>query len=557
MKKIILLIAPILLIFSCTKQQKKVAYQKDADYKKAESFFNANNDSAFYYFNKTAANSKDNLQIALAYNYMAIIQSQAGDYFGSNESALTALKYLSEKSPTHFDQISSCYNELTLNTITLENFDEAVNYSNLALKYATDTPSKLVILNNKALALREQKKYNEAIKIYKQILPQHKSTNTEYARALTNLTYAKWLNDKTYNPIPEFLTALKIRQSEKDKWGLNASYAHLADYYETVETKLALDYAKKMYEVAKELSSPDDLMTALQKLIKFSPATEAKSYFEVYHKLNDSLQTARNAAKNQFALIRFETEKHKADNLKLQKENTDKKYQIIKRDIIIFSVLVSVIVAIFFVYNLSKKRKQRLDAEVKKTIQDNLLKTSKKVHDVVANGLYRVMTEIENKEEIEREEILDRLDYMYQKSRDISYEVEEPENTEPNFHIQVEALLQSFNTASTKINTHGNTESLWFETSDVTRKEIEHILQELMVNMKKHSSATNVIITFEHHQNHIQITYTDDGIGIKEPVKYNNGLTNTGNRIEYINGKITFDTKVEKGLKIVISFPVS
>ena len=39
-------------------------------------------------------------------------------------------------------------------------------------------------------------------------------------------------------------------------------------------------------------------------------------------------------------------------------------------------------------------------------------------------------------------------------------------------------------------------------------------------------------------------------------LKFKNGLTNTGNRINAINGTITFDTKIEKGLKIDIAFPI-
>src|SRR5690606_4084000 len=90
-----------------------------------------------------------------------------------------------------------------------------------------------------------------------------------------------------------------------------------------------LFYAYKMYEVANKLNSANDRLTALKKLIMLGPSKTAKPHFEVYQKLNDSLQTARNAAKNQFAIIRYETEKHKADNLQLLQENTVKKHQML------------------------------------------------------------------------------------------------------------------------------------------------------------------------------------------------------------------------------------
>ena len=71
------------------------------------------------------------------------------------------------------------------------------------------------------------------------------------------------------------------------------------------------------------------------------------------------------------------------------------------------------------------------------------------------------------------------------------------------------------------------------------------------------SQASDVVIRFEQAQEKINIHYTDNGVGIFGKVQPNNGLTNTGTRIEAIGGTIIFDTKVEKGLKIQISFPVS
>lgn len=47
-----------------------------------------------------------------------------------------------------------------------------------------------------------------------------------------------------------------------------------------------------------------------------------------------------------------------------------------------------------------------------------------KVHDVVANGIHRVMTKLENQEHIDKETMLDDLEIVYEKSRDISYDHE-------------------------------------------------------------------------------------------------------------------------------------
>jgi signal transduction histidine kinase len=82
------------------------------------------------------------------------------------------------------------------------------------------------------------------------------------------------------------------------------------------------------------------------------------------------------------------------------------------------------------------------------------------------------------------------------------------------------------------------------------------VLQELLVNMKKHSKAQNVVIRFEQTGKQMTIQYTDDGVGMPSGNNFGNGLTNTGTRIQGLNGAITFDNGAVKGTKILISFPI-
>lgn len=524
------------------------------DFDKAESFMHKNNDSAFYYFSKLVANSKDSLQIAMSYNYLYIIQFEAGDYFGGQENLLTSLRFLDENNPKYFDCLSSNYNGLGLSGQYLKNYDDAIKYYDAAIKFSTNNDHKLVISNNEGLVYRGKKDYPKAIKIYKEILYKNPKNKIEYARKLTNFAFTKWLQNPAYNAEPELLEAMYIREKENSDWGRNSSYSHLSDYYTGKQPAVALDYAKKMYQVATKIKSPNDRLEALHKLIKLSPQAEIRNYFNIYEALADSLQSARNAAKNQFALIRYESDKNKTDNLNLQKENAEKRHQITIRELLLLGALLFLFSVSFIAFLWYKKRKLKIESAAQNAIQDSQLKTSKKVHDVVANGLYRIMTEIENRDDIDKDHILDKIDDLYEKSRDISYE--KPELAGQNFHEKISALLTSFATESTKILIVGNTAELWEKVNTGVKYEVEHILQELMVNMRKHSEASNVLVKFEHKENQINIYYTDNGIGMSEGTTLKNGLRNTGNRMDGIHGEITFDTKIEKGLKIQLSFPV-
>lgn len=536
-------------LFACNSKSSIISVEREPDFEKAESFLYHRNDSAFYYFNKVVSNSKDSLQIAMSYNGMGVILSDAGDYFGSQENLLLSLSYLDEQQEKHHYCLSSDYNELGTTSLNLKNYDAAIDYYDRALKFALNEEFKLMFLNNKAVVYQKTQDFARAIAIYDSILGKGKKDEKAYAMVLSNRARTRWLQDSGYRAAPELKEALQIRINQDDYWGQNASYAHLSDYYASSHPDSALLYADKMYAVARYLNSPGDEIEALQKLILLGPSQNIRQYYKRYQYLNDSIQTARNTAKNQFALIRYDVEKNKIENLKLQKENADKKVQIIQQRLMIYGAAAAMILGVFLVVVWNRKRKQQMAWK----IHEHKLKTSQKVHDVVANGLYRIMTEIEH-QPIEKEHLLDKIEDMYERSRDISYE--QPEITSTDFQAEIAWLLKAFNTDTTRVVTAGNDKGLWEKVDSNVKKEVKYILQELMVNMKKHSRASYVAIRFEQSGNQVKIQYTDNGVGLPPAYSLGNGLTNTGNRIKNINGEITF-TNINKGLKIQVSFPIA
>lgn len=76
-----------------------------------------------------------------------------------------------------------------------------------------------------------------------------------------------------------------------------------------------------------------------------------------------------------------------------------------------------------------------------------------------------------------------------------------------------------------------------------------------MVNMKKHSGATLVGVRFENSVNQVVISYNDNGVGMAASrFAFKNGLSNVENRINSINGTITFESDHGKGLKVSIQY---
>lgn len=551
----IIAILVLIFIYSCSDQNSSKKKIDNPYYDIAFEYQdNGKSDSAFLYFYKAKdlfLQQKNDLGAAKCFTNLAIIQETKGDYFGSQETALSALTYLHPKDSTQHIYLSINNNTLGITASKLKDYKKALDFYTEAIKYTTNEEDKIIYLNNLANNYSKEKDYSRALSLFIHISKTENDSGINYARTVTNLAKTKWLQNPNYNPVPELQKAMNIRSKENDKWGLNSSYSHLSDYYSTVNSDSALFFGRKMYETAKEIQSPDDQAEALQKLISLENSENSKRYFKVYQKLNDSLQTTRNQAKNQFAVIRYETEKNKADFLNSRAESTQRQNLIIKQ---YFALGFSLII-IAGLYFYLKKRQKTLHQEKLLEVKNTELKYSKKVHDRVANRIYQIMSQVENTEMLDRNALLFGLENIYEISRDISYDNKRI-NENQNFFEQLDNMLVSYSSKTLQIIFNGNNENLWQGVNFQIKTEIYLVLQEMMTNMKKHSRATIVFLKFVKEDKHINISYTDNGIGIKDHSP-KNGLQNMENRINSIYGKINFDTETNNLLKINISFPLS
>lgn len=536
----------LIILFSCRRESNRESSHKNPNYEKAKQFRIANKpDSAFYYYNLAKSDytaNNDSLGAAKSLVNMAMLQTTSGDFYGSIESSLEANSLLkNEKDSITRSTLATNYNNMAMASNSLKEYEKAFELFKKALRYVDNKEDEYLCYNNISDVLISQKNIKLAKKYLQNAILAKDSIN--YSRALNNFAKAKYLDDKNYNPLPELYKALVIRETQQDNWGKNASYATLSDYFAEKDKIKALFFAKKMLQTASNIKSPDDKKEALLRIIYLDPVNYLNN-FQKFNSVNDSIQTARNKAKNQFALIRFDVEKMKTDI-------AEGRNQLLIKNILVAALIIAIIIIIIWYWKRQKRLKQEKELEIKNT----QLKLSKKVHDVVANGIYQVMTKIENQEDFSKDEALDELEFVYEKSRDISYEKEDAKD-EQDFSEKISNSIGSFNNDTVKTYIAGNEKNIWENVSQPKQEEIYQIIRELLVNMKKHSKASVVSFRFERINNEITIHYKDNGVGMSGAVMYKNGLSNAVSRIEILKGQIIFDTETEKGLKIDISFPV-
>jgi len=559
----------IILLFAFSCQEKKtVNINSDSTREEAlslrtkaiENYEKQNFNSSFYEFNKSKQlyeTLKDSANIGYILIQIACIQQVNGDYYGSKETATEALPYVKKNNAYRAD-INNIFGiadkELSL-------YDDAIFYYKKAVNGYTSPVGKQMSLNNIAVVYIQQKKYDKAITLLESLLRKkilkEKDQAARRSIVIDNLGYAyfkKGMDEKGFLLMNE---ALLLRNEIKDTYGSIESYLHLADYYSKKDFQKSDANALAAYNTATKLNSVDERLEALQILVSNNHSAQDSKYVQKYFTLNDSIIKVRNNFKNKSAKIKYDAKKEKDENAKLRLEKAENLLALQKAT---YTRIVFVILFIFLVILIAiliRYYKNKNKAIEFKTSYNTETRIAKKIHDELANDVFNVIAFAESQplsKESTKENLLQKLDDIYSRVRGISKENNKIE-TGAAFTKSIKDMLSTYNTRERNIMVT-NLENIHWETVDEVKKiAISRILQELMVNMKKHSQANLVVIKFDSDQKSILINYTDNGKGCDKTEMVKNGLQNMESRIQAIKGNIEFDTEPDKGFKARISMP--
>jgi signal transduction histidine kinase len=556
----------LLFLFSC--EEKKTIYpntetlrQKALDLRKKadENFIKQNFNTAIYQFNKSKAlfeTLKDSAKIPYILIQIACIQQVNGDYYGSKETVTEGLIYAKDK-----DHIASINNILGIADKELSLYDDAIYYYKKAADQYTDSIYKQYPVQNIAAVYIQQKKYDKAIAVLESILKMNflnHESNTQFKAAIKdNLGYAYFKNgmeDKGFHLMDE---ALLIKIEIKDTYGSIESYLHLADYYSKKDLQKSDENALLAYKTATKMNSVDERLEALQILISNDNTSNTPRYTQKYFTLNDSIIKVRNNFKNKSAKIKYDAKKEKDENEKLRLEKAENQLSLQKAKylrIVFVIVFVFLVILIAILIRYYKNKNKAIEF---KSSYDTETRISKKIHDELANDVFQVIAFAESQPlavENTKENLLQKLDDIYGRVRGISKENNKIE-TGKDFTKSIKEMLSAYNTAERNI-IATNLESVnWEDVDEIKKITIGRVLQELMVNMKKHSKASLVVIKFDSDQKSILINYTDNGIGCEKTKISKNGLQNMEHRIQTVKGTIEFETEPQNGFKAKIAIP--
>jgi signal transduction histidine kinase len=538
----ILYMLMLLPFFSCNKKQfRDNATSYENSIQKAM-YHNTNQqfDSAFYYFNKAklACDESETEKKNYCLHFIAEIEQRESDFSGSEVTAIEALENNSQSI-----YLPNIYNQLGIAYAAQNDFENAIKYYNKAYQVTEDKLYKAILKNNIAVVYLEDKKYQNALTTLEPLLQDDtlQKYPTEYAKIVDNLgfTYAK-TNDP--RGITFLNKALKIRVDQKINYELIASYLHLSEFYEKKDIKKAQYFAELEYAVASKTNSVDDRISALKFLVKNTFGATSRKYAIKQIYLSDSINKVRQKTKTQFAKIKY-------DATKAIKETENQKKE---KQFYILLFLFTAMTGLFSYFLIRSRNKRKLANETYTTET----RISKKLHDELANKVFHSLTfaQTQDWQDAEKKEtFVTGLDQIYDQIRDFS-RTNETIDTGQKFENNLVGMLSDFNSHSVRVIIKKDAVD-WQKIKPAKKIALHRVLLELLVNMKKHSQCSFVIIKIESTDKNILIDYTDNGIGDKNQMFLKKGLPNTENRIKAINGTVTFDPDNDKGFKIKISFP--
>lgn len=507
---------------------------------------------AFDFFNdkvEIALNQKDTLNAAYYLELIALGQFKMGFTHDSELTAVRAYAFIDKMKDNKetLEPRKRLSNQLGMIYRKISDYDNAIRFYNQALELNDNLAHKIAILNNIANTYGDTDNFKKAVDVlmpfYEKVLELENSSIK--AIYLDNLGFYQSKIGET-DALKNMELGLKIKGDLGDMVTLFSSYRHLCLFYlETNDKTNAIKYSNNMTKLADTIDSPIFKLEAMELQLKLQDNPDFTSYL----KLAKEIERKKQLQENNYAAIKYNyQEKEKeAQKLELQfKESQinaekEKFNSFLFQSIAVFGLLVSVL---FYFLIQVKHKKDKLQQ-----VYNTEVRISKKVHDEVANDIYHIMTMLQENKNVNND-ILDDLEGVYNKTRDISKE-NSLINVNIGFENHLKDLLLSYKSEQVNIITKDINRVNWRNLNETKKIALYRVLQELMTNMRKHSQATLVVLTFNQSKQKTSVAYKDNGVGCN--LTKRNGLSNTENRMESVSGTITFDSQINKGFSAQIN----
>lgn len=525
-------------------------------------------DSAFYYLNRSKNISialKDSLSVGEKYFRMGIVQYKVRDYIGTEATVIEGLKYVEPLNEIYFtvflykklgnvlmitdrqnearEVFKKAYSFVKNNN---NNFDLAKLYASLGKTYESEG-------NN----LKASEYYYKSLQVDSLAIKIPHS----YDLALEGYSYNNFKLGNKELALKGYLEVLKSRIKRKDVNNYVFSYSLLGELYaSTNQIKKAIYHTKEGLRIAKKINHSERILENLFLLSRLVKGEKGRLYLEEHFKLNDSLFKRERSIKNQFAKIRFETEKKDKENKELKIDNDRKQLQLESEKqqktigwLIAGAGIMFIGLGTTVVLNRRKKllfESKLLQIEAREKERQQIAKS---LHDEVAGDIRILHKKLEKNKLVEESKELDRVK---ENVRSLSHQLSSVSFDEVSFKNQIVNLVSDYFEADFRIKIKDINTVKWQDVNNLIKRTLFLSIREALQNIDKYAKSSNVIISFKESKKSLFLTINDNGKGFDTSSKKKGiGLKNMKERIEEINGVFSVNSLKEKGTTINIEIP--
>lgn len=367
-------------------------------------------------------------------------------------------------------------------------------------------------------------------------------------------------------------------------------------YLEMNNFEMAKQHLLKALEMSKQYKLKRGLYNVTAALGEYYNRTgdnkKAYEYLKQHLELKDSILGAETRKYASHIETMYQTNKKEEEILRLNKVQEEKDAAIKKRNmyILIGGGLFVAVVIIFVLLYRNYRNKQKL-ASQQAALQDEKILTMEKEQQVMSlqsmvngqetertriardlhDGLGGIFSTVKMHFSTLQHEVPElRSNTLYKKSFDLVNNASEElrkvaQNMMPEVLLKI-GLTEALQDFCSNINSSGvlhislQAYGMDKRLSASTEIMLYRIIQELINNIIKHASATEAIIQFNREGNRLSITVEDNGRGFdtKEVTeKRSMGIETVQSRVDYLNGKMTIDSRKNIGTTVMIDLLIN
>lgn len=473
---------------------------------------------------------QNNFQLAETYSSIGSIQEILGDYTKS-------LKFYRSAEELRIEMndrlgLSSIYNNIGGVFKSKGEIDSAINYFRKSISISDGIKSRNLglTLHNIALCYQIINKPELARKYFGDALNYKTEIGDSNELLITLNQYAQFeIDNSDYKKAHNLLSTGKIFAYKiNNKKVLKSHYGVWKEYHKSInENDSALYYFELSEQLLREINN--------------------EKYLSELAKLQESFEASG----------REET----INSLEQQNFQKDKKVEYLERNLSVI-LITFILVFIFYLivlYILRQRAKnQKLVAKIK-GIEQEKKRVSMELHDAVGSILKNLKIELDIPSNTKPlSSVRKKIENVSDEIIMISHSLYHPDIENGVFSEILEDMIYDwFEESSEKLNNDMKDIKKMNNFTKESKAHIYRSIQEILVNIKRHAKAKEVLISIIGLSDNIIITIIDDGSGINKVNKKGLGLKNLKTRIELLSGKFILEEQNNNmGTKAQITVPI-